>query len=64
MKLYLNNEKTPVELRLLNDILWGLKALCDSSPHDLFIMTLMTSKTQRKNHRPISLQISCEFKAS
>ena len=28
MKVYLNDEKTPVDLRLLYDILWGFKALC------------------------------------
>ena len=32
MKLHLNDEKTPVDLRLLNDILWGLKALCVIHP--------------------------------
>ena len=31
MKVYLNDEKTPVDLRLLYVILLGLKNLCDSS---------------------------------
>ena len=31
MKLYLNDEKISVDPRPLNDILWGLKALCDTS---------------------------------
>ena len=30
MKLYLNDEKTPVDPRPLNNILWELKALCAS----------------------------------
>ena len=29
-----------------------------------YTKTLVAGKTQCKNHRPISLQISCEFKAS
>ena len=29
MKVYLNDEKTPVDLRPLYDILCGLKVLCD-----------------------------------
>ena len=28
---YLNDEKTPVDPRPLNDILWGLKAFCASA---------------------------------
>ena len=30
MKVYLNDEKTPVDLRPLYDIFWGLKAPCDT----------------------------------
>ena len=29
MKVYLNDEKSPVDPGPLYDILWGLKALCD-----------------------------------
>ena len=43
MKLYLNDEKTPVDLRLLNDILWGLEALCASSSFSLLLLSSQLS---------------------
>ena len=46
MKVYLIDEKTSVELRLLYDILWGLKALCGISDYFSQLLSTKTVKTK------------------
>ena len=44
MKVYLNDEKTPVDLRLLYNILWGLKALCGKGTRVLGLLKFLNEK--------------------
>ena len=45
MKVYLNVKKTPEDLGLLYDILWGLKALCARLYYDKALTQALLSKS-------------------